>query len=147
MKGIVRFGVMLNILLWIGHLACLPFLDEAFSFYGIDAKMAELSHVDASLPYILTMMIATAFLAVACYGLSYTGDMSRLPLQHLSLAVILLVFFGRFVWGLTRLIENFTWLGMSSTAISLLLGLCYVPAVCLLWPRNNARIGKQTVSC
>lgn len=45
---------------------------------------------------------------------------------------MLVLFFGRAIWGVTMLVDSFTWLEVSSSVVALLLGICYVPCLGIL---------------
>ncbi len=130
MKVLVKVGVILNILIGIGHLLCLACLEKMFAIYGISDVMGRIADHGAFLPYAVTVAIALAFFAVALYGLSALRAIRRLPLQATAIAAIVTVFFGRAVWGLTMLVPGFTWLEFSSTCTALVLGVCYLPCLC-----------------
>lgn len=127
MKRMIMLGVILNFAIALGHLLCLFDLDKIFAIYGISEVMDKFAAYGAYVPYIITVVIAVAFAAVAFYGLSALKKIPRLPLQTTAFAVICAVFFGRVVWGLTMLIPDFTWLELSSTGVSALLCICYLP--------------------
>ncbi|MGN1262538.1 MAG: hypothetical protein ACI4TW_00745, partial [Prevotella sp.] len=122
MKRIVRTGALLNVLLAVFHIASLYCLDTMFEVYGIDAMMNRLAQYGDGLPFVVAVGVSLLFLAAACYGLSATGDIPRLPLQKTAFWVMLVVFFGRSAWGIAVLSDHFSWLEFSSTAVALPLG-------------------------
>ena len=144
MKTLVKLGVALNLILGIGHLLCMADLNRVFALYGIDKTMAQLAQGYACVPYLLTIVIALAFLAAAAYGLSFLRFIPRLPLQTTAFVVMAVVFFGRVIWGATLLATDFSCLELSSTAVALLLGICYLPClwseVAVLYMGKNRRI-------
>lgn len=130
MKLMIKIGVILNILIGLGHLLCMASLDKVFAIYGIDGIMDGIAQHGAFLPYAITIVIALAFFVVALYGLSALRAIPRLPLQTTAMAAIVIVFLGRAAAGIAMLVPNFTWLEFSSTLTSLLLAVCYLPYLC-----------------
>ncbi len=136
MKKLVELGVVLHFLIGLGHLACLFCLDAVFRLYGIKGFMSEVAAFGSALPYMITICIAAAFFLAGSYGLSALGAIRRLPLQTAAFVTMLVLFFGRAVWGIVLLLQDFSWLELSSTCFALLLGICYVPG--LRFTKQNA---------
>ncbi len=132
MRKIVLVGSILHFMIGLGHLLCLFCLDKVFTIYGINEIMNEIATYGAIFPYLITVCISIAFFLAGSYGLSVLGLIHRLPLQKAAVITMLIVFFGRTIWGITMLIENFSWLEMSSTSVSFLLGACYIPCLGIL---------------
>ena len=127
-----KLVVILHFVIGVGHLACLFCLETVFSIYGINGLMDEIATHGAWLPYLITVFIALAFFLAGSYGLSVLGLIRQMPLQKAAVITMLIVFFGRTIWGITMLVENFSWLEMSSTGVAFLLGICYVPCLKLI---------------
>lgn len=138
-KHLVEAGVVLHFLIGAGHLACLFCLETVFGIYGITSFMEKVAAYGAALPYLMTVAIAAAFFLAGCYGLSALGRIKRLPLQQAAIITMLVLFFGRAIWGVTMLLEDFSWLEVSSTCVSLLLGICYIPCLRLGRRQDNDR--------
>ena len=85
----------------------------------------------------ITVCIAVAFFIAGSYGLSVLGLVHRMPLQKIAVITMLVVFFGRTIWGITMLVENFSWLEMSSTGVAALLGICYIPCLRIITGRKR----------
>lgn len=132
MRKLVLLGVILHFVIDVGHLACLFCLEAVFGIYGINGIMDEIAAHGAALPYLITIGIAAAFFLAGCYGLSVLGLIRRLPLRKAAIVTMLVLFFGRAIWGVTMLVDSFTWLEVSSSAVALLLGICYVPCLGIL---------------
>lgn len=132
MRKLVLLGVILHFVIGVGHLACLFCLEAVFGIYGINGIMDEIAAHWAALPYLITIDIAAAFFLAGCYGLSVLGLIRRLPLRKAAIVTMLVLFFGRAIWGVTMLVDSFTWLEVSSSAVALLLGICYVPCLGIL---------------
>lgn len=132
MRKLVLLGVILHFVIGVGHLACLFCLEAVFNIYGINGIMDEIAAHGAALPYLITVCIAAAFFLAGCYGLSVLGLIRRLPLRKAAIVTMLVLFFGRAIWGVTMLVDSFTWLEVSSSAVALLLGICYVPCLGIL---------------
>ncbi len=137
MRKLVLLGVILHFVIGVGHLACLFCLETVFSIYGINGLMDEIATHGAWLPYLITVFIALAFFLAGSYGLSVLGLIRQMPLQKAAVITMLIVFFGRTIWGITMLVENFSWLEMSSTGVAFLLGICYVPCLRLICVGNS----------
>lgn len=129
MKRLVELGLALHFLIGLGHLACLFRLDAVFRLYGINGFMSKVATFGSALPYLITICIAAAFFLAGCYGLSALGAIRRLPLQTAAFVTMLVLFFGRAVCGVAVLIQDFSWLELSSTCFALLLGICHVPGL------------------
>ncbi len=143
MKKLVLLGVILHFVIGVGHLACLFCLKTVFNIYGINGMMDEIATHGAGLPYLITVCIAMAFFVAGSYGLSVLGLIRRLPLQKAAVITMLIVFFGRTIWGITMLVENFSWLEMSSTGVAALLGICYIPCLNIMSGKKaSALTGK-----
>lgn len=137
MRKLVLLGVILHFVIGVGHLACLFCLETVFSIYGINGLMDEIATHGVWLPYLITVFIALAFFLAGSYGLSVLGLIRQMPLQKAAVITMLIVFFGRTIWGITMLVENFSWLEMSSTGVAFLLGICYVPCLRLICVGNS----------
>lgn len=136
MRKLVLLGVVLHFVIGAGHLACLFCLETVFNVYGINGIMDEIATHGAWLPYLITACITVAFFLAGSYGLSVLGLIRRMPLQKAAVITMLVVFFGRTIWGITMLAKNFSWLEMSSTGVAALLGICYIPCLSIIIGKN-----------
>lgn len=143
MKKLVFCGAVLHFVIGAGHLVCLSCLDTVFNIYGINEIMDKMAARWAGLPYLITICIAMAFFLAGSYGLSVLGLIHRLPLQRIAVITMLVVFFGRAIWGITMLTETFSWLEMSSTGVSILLGICYAPCLSIISNDISAPLDKR----
>ena len=139
MRKLVLFGAILHFVIGAGHLACLFCLETVFNVYGINGVMDEIATHGTWLPYFITVCIAVAFIIAGSYGLSALGLIRRLPLRKAAIATMLVLFFGRAIWGVTMLVDSFSWLEMSSTGVSLLLGICYIPCLSIISKKRSMR--------
>ena len=147
MRKLVLSGAILHFVIGAGHLACLFCLETVFRIYGINGIMDEIATHGAALPYLITVCIAMAFFLAGSYGLSVLGLIHRLPLQKAAVITMLIVFFGRTIWGVTMLAENFSWLEMSSTGVAFLLGAFYIPCLSIIRKEDEKRrLFNTTVS-
>ena len=137
-KRLVEAGVILHFLIGVGHIACLFCLETVFRIYSINGFMEKVAAHGTALPYLITVAIAAAFFLAGCYGLSALGRIWKLPLQRAAIITMIVLFFGRAVWGITMIAKDFTWLEVSSTCVSLLLGICYLP--CLRLDRGRTDV-------
>ena len=138
MRKLVLLGAILHFVIGAGHLACLFCLENVFSIYGINGVMDEIATHGDWLPYLITVCIAMAFFLAGSYGLSILGLIHKMPLQKVAVITMLIVFFGRTIWGMTMLVDNFTWLEMSSTGVAALLGICYIPCLNIMSQKREA---------
>lgn|SRR5574344_1313384 len=125
----LRISALLNLVIGLGHLACLFFLDKAFEFYGISNDMAEITKSSPALPYLITVLITMCFFIVAAYSLSINGDIKKLPLRRIASFCISAVFIGRAIWGITMLADSFSTLEFISTSVASLLFIFFCPAM------------------
>ena len=132
MRKMILLGSILHFVIGLGHLVCLFCLEKVFAIYGINEMMNEIATYGPIIPYLITICIAIAFFLAGSYGLSVLGLIRKMPLQKAAVITMLIVFFGRTIWGITMLIENFSWLEMSSTCVSFLLGVCYIPCLSII---------------
>ena len=120
-------GASINLLLFIGHLLCLACLNTMFEIYGIADLMNHYADTyGKSFPYILTVIIAFCFLACTIYALSACKIIRRLPLIRLGIFLIAGVFILRAFWGISMMMNGFTYLELSSTSTSMIIGLLYL---------------------
>ena len=68
MKVLIKVGVALNLLIGLGHLLCMAALDKIFAIYGIGDVMDRIAQYGAYLPYVITVIIALAFLRLHFTG-------------------------------------------------------------------------------
>lgn len=104
----LKLGAILNFILAIGHLACLPWLYEAFAVYGIDGMMREMGVNCAALPYIITVALTVCFTLCGVWALSAAGVIRRMPLLWLGIFTISAVFLFRAGFGLYFMLLNHT---------------------------------------
>lgn len=120
-------GVFINIILFLGHLICLIFLETVFKFYGIADFMNRFTETYGnSFPYIITIIISLCFLACALYALSACGIIFKLPFIREVIFVIVITFILRALWGISIMVNHFTYIELSSTSVSMTIGLLYL---------------------
>ena len=130
MKLRFRIGATMQFLLAIGHLLCMFDLWQMFEIYHIDQPMAQIASYWSLLPYLITIGLAICFALAGLYALAYCGDIRPLPLTRIAVWVICLLFLGRGLIGIGKVILNFNLLSLSSALIATLIGLCYLPVPC-----------------
>ena len=125
---LLRIGAWLNILLAIGHILCMPWLDAAFRLYGIDALMDSIASHGSYWPYMITIVIALCFALCASYAFSAEGSIRRLPLLWLAIFTIASVFLLRAGIGCYRMFDigQYPMISISSVAVSGGIGLLYL---------------------
>lgn len=127
MKLRFRIGATMQFLLAIGHLLCMFDLWQMFEIYHIDQPMAQIASYWSLLPYLITIGLAVCFALAGLYALAYCGDIRPLPLTHIAVWVIFILFVSRGLMGFISLIQAFSLLKLSSALIALFIGLCYTP--------------------
>jgi len=75
----LRIGGYINILIAVGHIVGLLWADRMFAVTGIGKEMQELSQINTSLPYLLTIFVAVVFFTFGLYGLSADNKIRKLP--------------------------------------------------------------------
>ena len=75
----LRIGGYINILIAVGHIVGLVWADQMFAVTGIGKEMHELSQINTSLPYLLTIFVAVVFFIFGLYGLSADNKFRKLP--------------------------------------------------------------------
>ena len=130
MKLRFRIGATMQFLLTVGHLLCMFDLWQMFEIYHIDQPMAQIASYWSLLPYLITIGLAICFALAGLYALAYCGDIRPLPLTRIAVWVICLLFLGRGLIGIGKVILNFNLLSLSSALIATLIGLCYLPVPC-----------------
>ena len=128
----LRIGAALHILIAIGHIACLFFLEKAFKAYGIWKLMQFLCFGKIWLLYILTISLALDIALAGLYALSASGDIIKLPLQRLAIITIIGVYSIRTIVGVYWLLGEFSYLQFFSTLVPAILVWCYWPGICNL---------------
>jgi hypothetical protein len=97
----LKFGGYLNILIAIGHIIGLIWADNMFAATGITKEMTELAHINYSLPYLLTVVVAIAFFIGGLYGLSADNKFRRMPFLKPAIFTIAGIYLFR---GLGKLV-------------------------------------------
>lgn len=126
---LLKVAAVLNILLAVGHIICIPWLDEAFKLYGIDNLMNQISlSYGEYIPYIITIIIATCFALCALYALSADGVIRKLPLLWLAIFTIASIFLLRGTVGSFSMIKSglFTMANITSAIIAEIIGFLYL---------------------
>lgn len=75
----LKIGGYINIIIAIAHIAGLLWADKMFEVTGIGKEMTELAQTHSSLPYLLTIFVATVFFIFGLYGLSADNKFRPLP--------------------------------------------------------------------
>lgn len=128
---------------------------EWFRFFGAGEQMARMVARGFLYPIVLTLGIAAILAVWALYALSGAGVIRRLPLLRLALAAIAAVYLARGILGvplvilvddpyLNELRAKMTFMIVSS-AICVVLGLCYAAGAAAVWRRGNPGGHPSTV--
>ncbi len=97
----LRIGGYINILIAVGHIVGLMWADQMFAVTGIGKEMQELSQINASLPYLMTIFVAVIFFTFGLYGLSADNRYRKLPFSKPTIFIIAGIYIFR---GLGELI-------------------------------------------
>ncbi|MBA3286124.1 MAG: hypothetical protein H0U27_13845 [Nitrosopumilus sp.] len=100
----LRIGGYINILIATGHIVGLIWADKMYEVTGIGKEMKELSQINNSLPYLLTIFVAVAFFIFGLYGLSADNQFRKLPFLRPVIFIIAGIYLLR---GLGELIVDF----------------------------------------
>ena len=102
----LKLGGYINILIAIAHLVGLIWAKQMFAVTGISEDMNELSQINASFPYLLTVFGAIVFFVFGLYGLSADGKFKKLPLLKLGIFAIAYIYIlrgvGELIYGIPR---------------------------------------------
>jgi uncharacterized membrane protein len=125
----LKFGGYINILIAIGHIVGLFWADRMFEVTGIGKEMDELAKTHSSLPYVLTIFVAFAFLIFGLYGISADKKINQLPFLKPAIFVIAEIYLFR---GLVELIFDLEgqqankYLEIVYSLIAIFIGLLYL---------------------
>ena len=97
----LRIGGYINILIAVGHIVGLVWADQMFAVTGVGKEMHELSQINTSLPYLLTIFVAVVFFIFGLYGLSADNKFRKLPFLKPAIFIIAGIYIFR---GLGELI-------------------------------------------
>lgn len=120
-----------------------------YRFFGAGERMARLAARGSIYPAIITACIATILGVWALYAFSGAGLIRRLPLLPLALTLIAAVYLARGILGVpvvlfvddvytNQLKARMTFMVVSS-AICVVLGLCYAAGAARLWRQTSPR--------
>jgi hypothetical protein len=130
------------------HLAIILGGPDWYRFFGAGERMARLAARGSLYPAVVTACIAAVLGVWALYGLSGAGVIRRLPFLRVALALIAAVYLARGILGLpavmlmedpyaNELKARTTFMGVSS-AICIVLGLCYAAGAARVWKTSSA---------
>ena len=124
------------------HLACIMGGPEWYRFLGAGEEMARAVERGSSVPALMTAAIAAIIAVWAAYAFGAAGTIRRLPLTRTALIAIAAVLLARaalaFVPGVWAPEQTFGF-RMWSSAIVLVLGLCFAIGTWKAWPSLAVR--------
>jgi len=122
----LRIGGWANMAIAAAHVIGLIWAWPMFRAVGIEEEMRALAAEGAALPYVLTVIVAAAFLVFGLYALSGVGDMRRLPLLRAGLAFIAAIYIlrGTLVGGIGAVVVGDR-AQIAFAVVALFIGLCY----------------------
>ncbi len=130
------------------HLAIIFGGPDWYRFFGAGERMARLAARGSIYPAIVTVCIAAILGVWTLYALSGAGVIRRLPFLRLALTLIAAVYLARGILGVpvvmfmngpyaNQLKAKMTFMVVSS-AICILLGLCYAVGAARAWKTSSA---------
>jgi hypothetical protein len=133
------------------HVAIILGGPDWYRFFGAGEEMARLAARGSIYPTLVTLSIAAILAVWTLYALSGAGVIRRLPLLRLALTLIAAVYLARGILGVpavlladdpyaNQLKAKMTFMVVSS-AICVVLGLCYAAGAALAWKRSAAPAG------
>jgi hypothetical protein len=116
----LKLAGWINIVIAFGHLAGLIWAKQMFDVTGIGKEMAQLAQVHASLPYLLTVIVALVFSVFGLYGLSAGSQLLELPFLKTGIFTIAVVYLLRGTIELLPSARQSTAQPMAETVFSLI---------------------------
>lgn len=136
----------------LAHLVCMAFGPAGYLFMGAPSRFAYAAGRGEITPIAITLALASILMGWAIYAFSAAKLIRRLPLMRLALvlisAVLLVRGFGYFaapVWKGWRPDLSPTFMFWSS-AITVVMGLCFAIGTWKAWPQLSATQSKTTGS-
>jgi len=102
----LKLGGYINILIAIGHVVSLLWAKQVFELTGIADRMADLTQIHSTLPYLLTLIVVIVFFVFGLYGLSADNKFRRLPLLKPAIFTIAGIYLLRGVAGFIPIIAG-----------------------------------------
>lgn len=125
-----------------------------YQFFGAGRYMAQLAACGSARPTVITAGIAAVLAVWALYAFSGAGVIRRLPCLRLALLLIALIYLARGLLGIplvllvddpyTRELRNRMTFMVVSSAICILLGLCYAVGAATVWRSLSAPRARGT---
>lgn len=122
----------------LAHIGCIIFGGDWFRFFGAGEQMARMSEKGHWYPYLVTSGIVVVLMLWSLYALSGAGLIKRLPFLRLALCIITGIFLVRsvsFVALMPMFPENSLTFWLVSSAICLVIGLCFAIGTYQEWSR------------
>jgi putative oxidoreductase len=131
------------------HLGIILGGPDWYRFFGAGERMARLAANGSIYPTLVTVCIAAGLAIWALYAFSGAGVIRRLPFLHVVLMLVATVYLARGILGIpavmlmddpyaNELRAKMTFLVVSS-AICIVLGLCYAAGAAQIWKTSSAR--------
>lgn len=137
----LKLAGILNIIIGLGHLGVLPWLDQVFRMFGIAEGMNRLSDINPLLPVVVTVITALLFIVAGLYGLSAAGSIGKLPLLKLGVYTIATIFTLRGIAGFVSLFAispEYIQTEALSSLTALIVGLMYLLGGLRRWRNPKA---------
>ncbi|MFC2104355.1 hypothetical protein ACFLS4_03270 [Bacteroidota bacterium] len=124
----LKIGGYINILIGAAHLIGLIWANTMFEVTGIGQEMKELSEINSSLPYLLTILVALIFFVFGYYGLSAKNKLKKLPFLKPVIFLIAVIYILRGIGGLAVTAGQRTDLILEIlySLVALIIGLLYL---------------------
>lgn len=91
----LKIGGYINISIALAHIIGLFWAEQMFEKTGALEGMEELAQIHFSIPYLLTIFVATIFFVFGLYGLSASDKFRKLPFLKFGIYTIALIYIFR----------------------------------------------------
>lgn len=146
-------GGSLSLVAALLHLAIIWGGPGWYRAFGAGEQMALMAEQGSSYPAQMTGVIAFVLASWGLYGFAGAGLLPRMPFMRIALVLISVVYVLRGLLGIpavlwadqpyfAELAQNMTFMVVSS-AVCLLLGVCYAVGTWQVWPRIKKRGGSD----
>ena len=131
----------------LAHVGCIIFGGDWYRFFGAGEQMARMSEEGHWYPSVITSGIVTVLVLWSLYGLSGAGLIRRLPFLRLALCIMSSIFLVRgvsFAVLMPMFPENGLVFWLVSSAVCLIIGICFAIGTYQEWPRISGNKAYQS---
>jgi hypothetical protein len=141
-SGLLVLSGWLSVAASLLHIGCIIGGPDWYRFFGAGEQMAQMAERGLWMPAILTTVIASILAGWAAFAFSAAGRFIRLPLARTALALISAVLLLRAMMVFTPSFwapEHSMTFRIWSSAICLVIGLCFAIGTWRAWPVLSRR--------